>query len=154
MIKLVLTCPCLPSLPNTLALRGSHQNLITYSLQTIACVGSTRGTRLIACSSNLAPFFYANSWIRQSDWSIQILMICTVLWLVTARLSVLNYCHWPARPITIRRICLSHRWLLQQILWSGSHSFNNIREGHRVFGENLHHTWTTSITSKREWSTI
>ena len=72
MIKLVLTCPCLPYLPNTLALRGSHQNLISYSLQTIACVGSTHGMRLFVCSFNLVPFFNANSWIGQSDWSIQI----------------------------------------------------------------------------------
>ena len=62
--------------------------------------------------------------------------------------------HRPIRPINIRRICLSHRWLLQQVLWSGRHAFDNIRESHRVFGENLHHTWTTSITSKRQWSTV
>ena len=46
-------------------------SLFTH-LQTIASMGSTRGTRLVAYLWNPAPCFYANSWIQWSDWSIQI----------------------------------------------------------------------------------
>ena len=78
MIKLAMTCKCLPSLSNTLALPGSHQHLIIYSLQTLACVGFTRGKRLCVFTTSRHVFMQIHEYSNLIG-PFNFLMICTVL---------------------------------------------------------------------------